>query len=48
MTEFWDASYTAEAPPPWDIAFRISADEYEGETRLQMQVEAVRTTVPVE
>jgi SAM-dependent methyltransferase len=19
MTEFWDASYTAEAPPPWDI-----------------------------
>lgn len=30
--------------PPWDIAFRISADEYEGEVRLQMQVEALRKT----
>lgn len=29
--------------PPWDVAFRISADEYEGETRLQMQVEALRS-----
>ena len=41
----------AEEPlpePPWDVAFRISADEYEGETRLQMQVEAMRATVPVE
>ena len=39
----------AEEPlpePPWDVAFRISADEYEGETRLQMQVEAIRATVP--
>jgi single-stranded-DNA-specific exonuclease len=33
--------------PPWDVAFRISADEYEGETRLQMQVEALRATVPI-
>ncbi|MDQ3197649.1 MAG: single-stranded-DNA-specific exonuclease RecJ [Verrucomicrobiota bacterium] len=32
--------------PPWDIAFRISADEYEGETRLQMQVEALRASRP--
>ena len=41
----------AEEPlpkPPWDVAFRISADEYEGETRLQMQIEALRTAVPVE
>ncbi|MGH8091906.1 MAG: single-stranded-DNA-specific exonuclease RecJ [Chthoniobacterales bacterium] len=30
--------------PPWDIAFRISADEYEGEIRLQLQVEALRAT----
>ncbi len=28
--------------PPWDIAFRIGADEYQGEVRLQMQVEAIR------
>ena len=34
--------------PPWDVAFRINADEYEGETRLQVQVEAIRTTVPRE
>ncbi len=30
-------------PPPWDVAFRISADEYQGEIRLQMQVEALRS-----
>jgi len=33
--------------PPWDIAFRVNADEYEGETRLQIQVEALRAAVPV-
>jgi single-stranded-DNA-specific exonuclease len=36
----------ANAPPlpaaPWDIAFRIRADEYEGETRLNMQIHALR------
>ena len=38
----------AESPlpePPWDVAFRISADEYQGETRLQMQVEELRSAV---
>ena len=37
----------AEEPlpePPWDVAFRISGDEYEGEIRLQMQVEALRSS----
>lgn len=41
----------AEEPlpePPWDVAFRISSDEYEGEIRLQMQVEALRTSVAVD
>jgi single-stranded-DNA-specific exonuclease len=33
--------------PPWDIAFRIGSDEYEGQIRLQMQVEALRTTGPL-
>jgi single-stranded-DNA-specific exonuclease len=28
--------------PPWDVAFRIRADEYEGETLVAMHVEAVR------
>ena len=27
---------------PWDVAFRIQADQYEGETLLGMQIEAVR------
>jgi len=30
-------------PPPWDVAFRIRADEYEGETLVAMYVEAVRS-----
>jgi single-stranded-DNA-specific exonuclease len=29
-------------PAPWDIAFRIRADEYGGETLVSMQIEAVR------
>src|SRR5438552_3821762 len=29
-------------PPPWDIAFRIRAAEYGGETLVSMQIEAVR------
>ena len=33
--------------PPWDVAFRISADEYQGEFRLQMQVEAIRATAAI-
>ncbi|HEY5036995.1 MAG TPA: hypothetical protein VII74_07695, partial [Chthoniobacterales bacterium] len=40
----------AEQPlpaPPWDIAFRISADEYEGEIRLQMQIEAMRASAAI-
>ncbi|MBA2242038.1 MAG: single-stranded-DNA-specific exonuclease RecJ [Chthoniobacterales bacterium] len=35
----------ASAPlpePPWDVAFRIHSNEYEGEKRLQVQVEALR------
>jgi single-stranded-DNA-specific exonuclease len=40
----------AESPlpePPWDVAFRIGANEHEGETRLQMQVEDIRSAVPL-
>jgi single-stranded-DNA-specific exonuclease len=32
---------------PWDIAFRICAEEYEGETRLQVQVEAIRAAAAI-
>jgi single-stranded-DNA-specific exonuclease len=39
---FFDGALATLPPPPWDIAFRIQADEYEGEKRLQMQVQAIR------
>jgi hypothetical protein len=29
------------------MAFRLSADEYEGETRLQIHVEALRAAAPI-
>ncbi len=40
----------AEEPlpkPPWDVAFRISGDEYKGEIRVQMQVEAIRAAASI-
>lgn len=43
---FFDGAASPLPTPPWDIAFRINADEYEGETRLQIQIEAVRTAIP--
>jgi single-stranded-DNA-specific exonuclease len=33
---------------PWDIAFRIRSDEYEGETRLEIQIQALRKAAPLE
>jgi single-stranded-DNA-specific exonuclease len=45
---FFDGATVPLPPPPWDMAFRVNADEYEGETRLQIQVEAVRAASPIE
>jgi single-stranded-DNA-specific exonuclease len=40
---------TANLPtPPWDIAFRIRADNYEGETLVEMRVEAIRQAESIE
>jgi single-stranded-DNA-specific exonuclease len=39
---FFDGTASPLPSPPWDIAFRVNADEYQGETRLQIQVEALR------
>ncbi len=39
---YFDSANLSLPPAPWDIAFRIRADEYEGETTLGMRVEAVR------
>ncbi|MEY2555444.1 MAG: single-stranded-DNA-specific exonuclease [Verrucomicrobiota bacterium] len=43
---FFGAAADALPKQPWDIAFRIRPDEYEGETRLEMRVEAVRESAP--
>jgi single-stranded-DNA-specific exonuclease len=40
---YFDGAATQLPPTPWDIAFRIRADEYEGETLVAMQIEAVRS-----
>jgi single-stranded-DNA-specific exonuclease len=45
---FFGGASSPLPPPPWDMAFRLSADEYEGETRLQIQVEALRASAPIE
>jgi single-stranded-DNA-specific exonuclease len=43
---FFGAATDALPKQPWDIAFRIRRDEYEGEARLEMRVEAVRESAP--
>ncbi|MEP6698666.1 MAG: single-stranded-DNA-specific exonuclease RecJ [Verrucomicrobiota bacterium] len=44
---FFDGASSELPRAPWDMAFRIAADEYQGETRLQIQVEALRASVPL-
>jgi single-stranded-DNA-specific exonuclease len=39
---FFDGATNSPPPTPWDIAFRIRADEYDGETLVAMQIEAMR------
>lgn len=43
---FFDGASSPLPSSPWDMAFRVNADEYEGETRLQIQVEALRESAP--
>jgi single-stranded-DNA-specific exonuclease len=39
---YFDGMLNQLPPAPWDIAFRIHADEYGGETLIAMHIEAVR------
>jgi single-stranded-DNA-specific exonuclease len=39
---YFDGMSNQLPPAPWDIAFRIHADEYGGETLIAMHIEAVR------
>jgi len=45
---YFDAANALLPPTPWDIAFRIRWDEYEGETRLGMQIQALRKAAPID
>lgn len=45
---YFDGAASPLPEPPWDIAFRVNADEYEGLTRLQIQIEALRAAAPIE
>ncbi len=44
---YFDGASVELPPPPWDVAFRLQVDEYEGERRLQLHVEAVRAAAPI-
>jgi single-stranded-DNA-specific exonuclease len=44
---FFDGALNSLPRQPWDIAFRVRPDEYEGETRVEMRVEAVRESTPL-
>ena len=44
---FFDAADTSLPPAPWDIAFRIRANEYEGQTRLDVQIQALRRAAAI-
>jgi single-stranded-DNA-specific exonuclease len=45
---YFDGATSNLPPPPWDIAFRIRADNYEGETLVEMRIEAMREAAPIE
>jgi single-stranded-DNA-specific exonuclease len=45
---FFDGASAPLPTPPWDVAFRINADEYEGETRLSLQVHALRAAALID
>jgi single-stranded-DNA-specific exonuclease len=45
---YFDGAQVELPASPWDIAFRIRADEYEGEIKLDMQVHAVRAATSLD
>jgi single-stranded-DNA-specific exonuclease len=44
---FFNGTANELPPVPWDVAFRICADEYDGETLVAMHIEAVRAAQPI-
>jgi single-stranded-DNA-specific exonuclease len=39
---YFDGAAIEFPPPPWDVAFRIAADEYDGQTLVGMRIEGLR------
>ena len=44
---YFDGAANELPLPPWDVAFRIGVNEYDGETLVGMRIEAVRAAEPV-
>jgi single-stranded-DNA-specific exonuclease len=44
---FFDGAAEQLPAAPWDIAFRIRADDYEGERLVGIQIQALRATEPI-
>jgi single-stranded-DNA-specific exonuclease len=45
---FFDGMASPLPPPPWDVAYRICPDIYEGDTRIQLQVQALRNAAALD
>ncbi|HAF03692.1 MAG TPA: single-stranded-DNA-specific exonuclease RecJ [Spartobacteria bacterium] len=45
---FFDGAAEQLPSAPWDIAFRIRADNYEGETLVGIQIQALRQSAPID
>jgi single-stranded-DNA-specific exonuclease len=43
---YFDGAANEIPAPPWDVAFRIGADEYGGETLIGMRIEGLRAAEP--
>ena len=44
---YFDSAANDFPPPPWDVAFRIAADEYDGKTLVGMRIEGLRAAEKV-
>jgi len=45
---FFDGAASALPPAPWDVAFRIHTNIYEGETRIDLHVQALRSAASLD
>jgi single-stranded-DNA-specific exonuclease len=45
---FFDSAAEPLPAAPWDVAYRIRSEVYEGETRIQLQVQALRSAAPLD